>query len=316
MQINYSKFKKKKNKKKIKIFRILLFFFIIFLIVFIIIFINKNKKTIKVNENKDVKEVYEDYFKQKNYLELIKILDNDLKKNPFKQRCLVYRGYSYFFLAEDEENLNKKKIFLNLSLIDLRKAIAIGVPKNNIGNIYFIIGKIYYYLGEPYYFQSLKFLKNSLEYNNKRIDLLYILGLLNSSIGDYKESIKYFSDALKYEESDLLLLALANSYFKDNNYNNSRVFINKILENSTDNNIIEKCYLLLGMITFNENNLDVAVTYFEKVISLDENNVQAYFYLGEIYYNKNNLIKARAEWRKVLEIDPSHIKARKRLYSY
>lgn len=312
MQINYSKNKYyKKTKKKIKLFKILLSVFLFFLIVFLFILIIKN---IKLNKKSDNKEIYKKFFSEKNYLELIKILDNDLKKDPFKQKNLVYRGYSYFFLAEDEEDLSKKKVFLNLSLLDLRKSIAIGVPKKNLGNIYFIIGKIYFYLGEPYYNQSLKYLKKSLEFNNKRIDLLYMLGILYSDIGDYKESIKFFTDALKYEESDLLLLAIANSYYKDNNYSNAKIFIKKILEKSDDNKIIEKSYLLLGIIYYNENNFDDSLTYFEKVLNLNDNNVQAYFYIGEIYYNKNNLIKARAEWRKVLEIDPSHIKARKRLY--
>lgn len=311
MQINYNKFKSGKYNKNFRFIKIFIFGLFVILILILLVFFIKKKNIFIANDNK---EVYKKFFDEKNYLDLIKMLDSELKKNAFNQKNLVYRGYSYFFLAEDEENLSKKKIFLNLSLIDLRKAIAIGVPRKNIGNIYFVLGKIYYYFGEPYYYQSLKFLKNSLEYNNKRIDLLYILGLLYSNMGDYKESIKYYLDALKYEESDLLLLAIANSYFKDNDFNNSKIFINKILESSNNNLIIEKCYLLLGIIVYNENDPDLSITYFDKVIELNENNSQAYFYRGEIYYQKNNLIKARAEWRKTLEIDPSYIKAQKRLY--
>ena len=85
-------------------------------------------------------------------------------------------------------------------------------------NIYFILGKIYYYLGDSYYRQSLKYLNKSLDEGNKRNDLLYILGLLHSHLGDYNKSIEVFQTAIKNDNSEILVLALANSYVMNKDY--------------------------------------------------------------------------------------------------
>lgn len=113
MQIQY--LNEYRNKKKItkKLFVILSFILVIILIVLLISYLiflgvkNISKASI---DNKQYKKLFVD----KNYSKLIEVLNKSLVNKPFNKEYLVYRGYSYFFLAEEEENASKKDIFNSL----------------------------------------------------------------------------------------------------------------------------------------------------------------------------------------------------------
>lgn len=305
----------KKNRTKI-IFRSFIIVFIILVIGFITfsIITIANKNVGNITKNKELKKLYKEYYNDKNYLELISKMDMEIKKSPFSQEYLVYRGYSYFLLGEEEQDVSKKKKFFYLSIFDLRKALAIGVPENNKKDIYFCIGKIYYYLGDSYYYQSIDYLNRSLDSRNQRLDLYYMLGLVYAHVGEYDKSTQIYLEALNYQESEIILLAIANSYLKNNDVDNSKKYLERIISISTNPKIQEKSFLLYGEVLFREKNYKEALKYFNNVIELNENNASAYFYRGEIYYFQNDLVKARSQWRKTIEIDPSHIKALKRIY--
>jgi tetratricopeptide (TPR) repeat protein len=306
-------FHNRKNKKNIKIF---LYSGAILLLFFLIFFILLNSKKLKFFSNeKNQTGTYNKFLNEKNYIGLIKRLDNDYNNNQFNMDYLIYRGYSYFLLAENEIELDKKNNYFRLALIDLRRALAIGGFEKNISNIYFCIGKIYYYYGDSYYNLSLNYFNKSYISGNRRIDLLFMMGVLYSFTGDYKSAVKIYIEALKIDESDLVLLALSTAYFNDNDFENAKNYLLKIINTSNDPKIKEKSIYLMGEILFKEKKIDEAFDYFNKVIELNENNSSAYFYRGEIFYLQNNIFKARSDWRKTLELNPGNIKARKRLYN-
>ncbi|HOV14549.1 MAG TPA: tetratricopeptide repeat protein, partial [Spirochaetota bacterium] len=268
----------------------------------------------KLSYQKELKASYKKLFNQKNYLELIEKMDKELKNTPFVVEYLIYRGYSYFFLGEDEKNLEKRNKYFMLSLFDLRKAMAIGITTNNAMNLYFCIGKIYYYFGEAYYRLSIEYLKRSLKYGNKRKDLFYVLGLNYSYLGNYDDAIATFNEALKLEENDLVLLAIGISYYKKSDFENAKNYLTKVMKITKEPKIKEKSFEMFGEILFEQKKYDESEKYFDEVININENNSNAFFFKGEIYFINNNPIKARAFWRKTLEIDPSHIRALKRIY--
>lgn len=304
---------KKSNKFRIIILSIFLIITLVIGVVFAVININKNIK--KSSERKKLNQSYKKLFMEKNFVTLIEKMDNELKTNPFIVDFLIYRGYSFFFLGEGEKDIIKQKNYFKLSLIDLRKALAIGITDKNKGNVFFCIGKIYYYFGAPYYNLSIKYLKEAIVSGNNNIDLLYILGLVYSYIGNYEEAIKYFLIAAKIKESDYLLLSIAICFYKKNDYENSIIYLEKVIKRTEDPKIKEKSYFQLGEIYFNQKKFEQALDAFNKTIEININNAEAYFYRGEIYYlYYNDKIKARAEWRKSLSIDPSHIRALKRIY--
>lgn len=300
------------NKIKGFFFVIIIVSISIAILSFSVIFIKRlNNETTHKNE---LKSSYKKLFVQKNYLELIEKMDKELINTPFTAEFLIYRGYSYFFLGEDEKNLEKRNKYFTLALIDLRKSVAIGVNNDNIANLYFCIGKIYYYFGEAYYKFSIEYLKKSLSFGNNRKDLFYILGLNYSYLGNYDDAINVFLESLKIEENDLVLLAVAISYYKKSDLENAKIWFLKVIKNTKEPKIKERSFELLGEILFEQKKYDESQKYFDEVINLNENNSNAYFYKGEMYFIENNQVKARAFWRKTLEIDPSHIRALKRIY--
>ena len=143
--------------------------------------------------------------------------------------------------------------------------------------------------------------------------MYYILGLVYNNTGKYDDAVSCYTESLKIEENDLVLYAIASAYYKNNDFENSKVYLERVINISKEPTIIENSYLLYGEILFDQKD-DRAMDYFNKVIELNDNNSNAYYYRGEIYFQKNEKIKARYEWRKALEIDPSHIRARDRYY--
>lgn len=310
----YNIYSYKKKNNLLKLFVVIFVF--LFIIIVIILIINTSKSIKKYYKEKNLRESYKKLFKDRDFISLIEKMDYELKNNQFIPEFLVYRGYSFFFLGENEKkNIRKQKAYFTSSLIDLRKALAIGVNEKNKSNIFFCLGKIYYYFGPAYYNLSIKYLKKAIEEGNQNIDLFYILGLVFSYNGEYDEAIKYFYKALKIKESDYLLLTIGICFYKKNDYENAINLINNVIKISEDPKIRERAYFILGEIYFNQKKYSDSLDMFNKVIELNENNSEAYFYRGEIYFlYYNDKVKARAEWRKTLIIDPGYIRALKRIY--
>lgn len=267
------------------------------------------------NSNANQKKYNMKLFANKEYVDLVKKLDIELKKNPFNVENLLYEGYCYLLLGEDEKNIERRKKYFSLSLSSLRKAMAIGVYDKNELNLFFSIGKIYYYMGDAYYKIAINYLEKSLKLGNKRKDLFYILGLTYSNIGKYEDAIKYYNESLKIEDDVLVTLAIGITYSKNNDFNNAKKFIEKVINTTNEPKIKEKSLFIMGQILFDQQQFNESEKYFQKVIEMNENSANAFFYLGEIFLSYGDKVKARSYWRKTLDIDPSHIRALKRIYN-
>jgi len=296
--------------------KVLLFLFLFLFIVFFITSIGYFYKNYKRNQkiSFELRESYRKLYDSKNYLELIDKMDNELKNNSLRVEYLIYRGFSYYLLGEAEKDVNKRSLYFSLSIIDLRRSLAVGVADNIAPDVYFCIGKIYYFYGRSYYNQSIDYLKKSLSYGNERVDLLYVLGLVYSNISNYEESNKVFKRSLDIEYSDIVSIAVALNYYRSSDFNNAEKYINKVLENKSSDKIKETALITLAEIQLNKKEYEKALFTLNSVTELNENNADAFFLRGEIYfiYYKDN-IRARSEWRKTLSINPSHIKAYRRL---
>jgi tetratricopeptide (TPR) repeat protein len=178
----------------------------------------------------------------------------------------------------------------------------------------FVSEKIYYYFGESYYRQSLQYLDKALATGSTRHDLYYLSGVVHSYLGQYQQAIDMFITAADKGKSDLVYLAIGMTFFKMDDYENSRKYVQAVLDTNPTDVTLEKALFLLGEISFSEKKYLEALDFFDKVVALNENNARAYFYRGEIYFHVNQPVRARAEWRKTLDIDPSHIRAKKRIY--
>ncbi len=312
MQVRYRS--RSKNKFDYNSLYIVLIPLVLIMITVFLVLIIKNSFALTEKKN-ELKAIHANLFNSNKIDELIDLINKDIENNLFEPEFLVYRGYAYFLKGEDNSDIFIKQKFFNLALLDLRKALALGVPEKNLANIYFTLAKIYFVKGFDYYNQSIDYFNRSiLAGNSSRADLFFIMSVIYANSGDLKTSIDYLLKSYTIEKNEVVLYSLANNYFKIEDYNKSLLFINELIKSSDNQNIIENSYLLAGEIFFIKNEYDEALSNFDRVISINENNFTAYFYRGEIFAKKNNLVSARAQWRKTLEINPSHIKALNRLY--
>lgn len=67
-----------------------------------------------------------------------------------------------------------------------------------------------------------------------------------------------------------------------------------------------RAYLDNGIDYLYTSQYDEAIGYFNKAISYDENNYEAYYYRGCAYSNNFNQEKAMADWNKAIEIKPDY----------
>ena len=118
--------------------------------------------------------------------------------------------------------------------------------------------------------------------------------------------VKDFTPALLVRESDTLLLAIAEQYYKAKELNAAEQYLFRIVKNSDNEDIIIKSENLLGNIYIDKEDYDAAQTEFDNVLKKNENSADAHYGIGVIYEKQGNIVKARSEWRKALKIQVNH----------
>lgn len=98
-----------------------------------------------------------------------------------------------------------------------------------------------------------------------------------------------------------------------------------VQENSKANSEAGK-YLQLCKLNLENGNIDMAVSYGEKAVQLDENSSEYHFWLGQAYgqkAQKASLLnkftyakKCKREWEQAVQLDPNNVEARLLLASY
>ena len=295
------------KRRNIILFRILkIFCFIIFLllitgtILFFINFYQKKNSTIK-----SIKLAWNEYDYQKVY-ELGKPY---LQENPYNNTVLTYYGYACFFLSQSQTDTSLSQSYLDESINNLRLAMY-DSSKSLLPQLQYMLGRAYYYkntITTNYYADlAIKYLVLAKQNGYISDDIPEYLGLSYASLGMTMESISAFSEALLNRESDALLLAIAEQYYKAKEFSASEQYLFRIINNSQNDEIIIKSQILLGNIYIDKTEYDHALKEFENVLKKDENSADAHYGIGVIYEKQGNLVKARAEWRKTLKIQVNH----------
>ena len=109
------------------------------------------------------------------------------------------------------------------------------------------------------------------------------------------------------------MLSIAEQYYKANETGAAQQYLFRIINNSSNDEIILKSRLLLGNIYIDTDDLTNAMEQFNAVLEKDENSADAHYGIGLIYEKQENLVAARAEWRKARKIQPNHAGALKKL---
>jgi tetratricopeptide (TPR) repeat protein len=245
-----------------------------------------------------------------------------LESRPLDYFLLTMHGFSAYQLGISQINsLNAERYFDNC-VWSLRKAFLLKDSLHD-GRLYYVLGKAYNYRGESFADLSVKYLERAkgLSYNAE--DIPEYLGLAYASVGDYRNSVAAFAEALVlqgrgdellYESpSGLLLLSIARSYFALDEFEVAQAYLQRCIDVSPDSRTVISARLLLSDVLRKAGNNDGAKRQLQGILDEAGENAEAHYQLGELFAVEGESARARAEWRLALRVDPAHQKARSRL---
>jgi tetratricopeptide (TPR) repeat protein len=260
-----------------------------------------------------VVDTYYDYWEENNYQELISLTESILEDKPLHYITLTFNGFSYFYMAVSQFNLEDQIPLLDNAIAALRQALLLNKGFFD-DEIHYILGKAYYQKGSYYSDLAYFHLNRALEMGIEKDDIYEYLGLSSASLNNFEGSVEYFNKALEIKTSETVLNALALAYYNIEDFSNAERVLSQNLNRTSDSTNSLKSWELLGQIYRDTNKLQEAETVYNTIIELNPESADAHYYLGEIYFAQDNLVKARSEWREALRIDSTHNGARLRYY--
>lgn len=236
-----------------------------------------------------------------------------LKDKPHDFYYLKLYGLSAYQLASSALSESNKDIdlingYLDIAIVNLKKARVLS-DKDNLVLLEILLGKSYYAKGRFFMDSSIYHFHNALNLmatmkanasyisSNSRI-IHYYLGSAYSEIGDYDNSIYYFT-LLDGEEKNQLHIAV--SYYKQSNFQKASEYISQVIAATNDTNLKISCLNWKAKIYFEEGMYDEAIAIYEQLISEYPHSPDPLYRIGLIYYEMNNKVKARAYFRSAAD---------------
>jgi tetratricopeptide (TPR) repeat protein len=255
-----------------------------------------------------------------NYQEVYDLTRELLHEKPFHAMALAFNGYSGFYLAVSQTDTVMAQSYLDSAINALRLA-ALKTRGNARSQIHYMLGKSYFYkntLSDYHYYSDLavKYLALAKAEQFEADDIPELLGLSYAALGMTENSIAAFTEALLVRESDILLLSIAEQYYKNSQLSAAKAYLHRISTSTSNDTVRLKSKALLGQIYIDEENYDEAEEEYKSMLEINPNYADAVYGIGVIYEKRGELVKARSEWRKVLRLDVNHQGAKLRLTEY
>ncbi len=233
-----------------------------------------------------------------------------IEQNPMNITANVFHGYSSFFLALSQTDISISQNLLDETINNLRISLYYA-DEDTLPQLYYMLGKAYFQkntISSYHYYSDLavKFLEKAKEVGYTSMDIPEYLGLCYADLGMTDKSLASFTEALLVRESDVLLLAIAQQYYKNSQNDIAKQYLFRVNYESEDDDLVLKSKLLLADIYFAEGNYTDAQKEYEAILVKDSSVADAYFGLGNIYEKLGDTAKARSEWRKTLKVQINH----------
>lgn len=242
-----------------------------------------------------------------------------LETNPYNNTALTYYSYACFFLSQGQQDNQSSLQYLDDCIINLR--IALYDASDELKpQLYYMLGRSYFYknsISSNYYADlAVKYLTLAKSSGYEAYDLPKYLGLSYAALGMIKESISSFTEALLVDDSDSLLLSIAEQYYKIKEFGAAKQYLYRITQNSKNDEIIIPSLLLLGNIYLEAEELDNALDSYNKILEKNPDSADAYYGIGCVYEKQGNTVKARSQWRQARKIQPNHAGVLQKLNEY
>jgi tetratricopeptide (TPR) repeat protein len=250
----------------------------------------------------------------RDYQEIIRVTEEELQRVPMDGDCLVFNGFAHFYTGVNQMATEEKLAHIDAAIRSLRRVRLYQSPPL-AGELDYVLGKAYYQKGEYYADLSVQYMVSSVDKEFLGQDTYEYLGFAYNTLGEYDRSIEFLLRASETNPSDLLYLALAQTYYQTGDRVAAEECLDRAVNMSSDTALIQKARAMLGDIYLQGREYLKAEAQYLKIIEMNPQNADANFYLGEIYFTMGDPIKARASWRRAVRIDPNHFGAKTRLYS-
>lgn len=243
-----------------------------------------------------------------------------LRKKTFNNAALMLHGYAAFFLSLSATDTTQSQDLLDESINALRLALLTARDKT-VSQLEYMLGKAYFYkdtFSSYYYYADLavRYLTRARRDGYQADDIPEFLGLSYASLDMTMESISAFTEALLVRESDLLLLSIAEQYYKAGQSVAAGQYLYRISQDCKDEKILLRGSLLHGQIALEDEKYAEAEKEFQAILEKNENSADAYYYLGILYEKQGDSARARSQWRRALRVQPNHSGALKKMADF
>ncbi len=211
-----------------------------------------------------------------------------------------YNGNVYFFLGMAYQKMKKFKEALN----------AYNTVKKyaDTPHLHVNLGAIYYYTEQ--WEKAKKEYEKAIKIYPSYAVPYYNLALIYTREERYKEAEKMLKELLKidpnYPDTNRLLAA---TYEKLNNAT-AALKQYQVAMNTPKNNVSEEqTYFNFAVTQMKNNNLEMAIDYFKKVLKLNPNNYRAMNNIGAIYVREGKYDESITILEQALKINPNYFEA-------
>ena len=204
-------------------------------------------------------ENLENLWNQEDYEGVYAQADRMLEEKPMQQSVLVYRGYSAFYLAVSQTDTSAALAYIEDSINALRLALISNYSKSK-PQIEYMLARAYYQKDvfaayNCYADLAIKYFTLAKNDGYVSNDIPEYLGLSYAALNMTEESISAFTEALGIHESEKLLHAIGEQYYKSEDYSKAKQYLFRVVSESNDDILVLKSRNILGKIYLEENNL-------------------------------------------------------------
>ncbi|MCL2191920.1 MAG: tetratricopeptide repeat protein [Treponema sp.] len=236
-----------------------------------------------------------------------------LMSRPLDYFLLTMHGFSAYQLGISQANSLRAALYFDDSIRALRKAMLLRESERD-GRLFYVLGKAYFYKGDGFSDSAIRYLERARALGHTASDIPEFLGLAYAAIGDYRNSVIAFAEALQTTRpSALLLLSIAESYIALEEFEKARAYLMRCIAVSMDFQTTITARLFLADVLRMLGDHNGAIGQLMEILEEAGENAEARFQLGELYALQGDNTRARAEWRRAVSADPTHLRARARL---
>lgn len=206
------------------------------------------------------------------------------------------------------------EIFLNkgISLIEMRQFNNAAKELLEAEKYYPDDYKIHYFLGMAYHGKGMKEkavkeFQEAISLKEDYSEAHNYLGTLYSDMGLWDQAIEEFDKALANAIYDTPAMALYNAgwaYYSKKDYKTALIKYQEALQREPFTNLRPQIEKNMGLIYFDQNNIQEAITHFKKSVELNPLLYDAQFLLGECYVKIKDTTQAKKAFQSVLKLSP------------